>query len=126
MAHPFGVAFGEDSEQAAFEQFLRDSPGRAGLLVDTYDTLRGVDRAIAASRSTGVALAGVRLDSGDIAELARATRARLDAAGLASAHILASGDLDEYHIEDLLAAGAPLDGFGVGTMLGTSADAPSI
>jgi nicotinate phosphoribosyltransferase len=126
MAHHFVLAFGEDNEQAAFEQFLRDYPGRAVLLVDTYDTVRGVDRAVAASRATGVSLAGVRLDSGDIAALARATRARLDAAGFGNARILASGDLDEYRIEDLLAAGAPLDSFGVGTMLGTSADAPSI
>src|SRR5258708_13778748 len=125
MAHHFVLAFGEDSEQAAFEQFLRDYPGRAVLLVDTYDTLHGVDRAIAASRATGVALAGVRLDSGDIAELARGTRQRLDSAGMAHAQIIASGDLDEYRIADLLDAGAPVDSFGVGTMLGTSADAPS-
>lgn len=126
MAHHFVLAFGEDREQAAFEQFLADYPGRAVLLVDTFDTLRGVDRAIAASRATGVPLAGVRLDSGDIAALARAARARLDAAAMHDARIIASGDLDEYRIEDLLRDGAPLDGFGVGTMLGTSADAPSI
>jgi nicotinate phosphoribosyltransferase len=126
MAHHFVLAFGEDGEQSAFEQFLRDYPGRAVLLVDTYDTLRGVDRAIAASRATGVALAGVRLDSGDIAELARGARARLDAAGVTGAQIVASGDLDEYRIADLLDAGAPVDSFGVGTMLGTSADAPSL
>jgi nicotinate phosphoribosyltransferase len=126
MAHHFVLAFGEDREQAAFEQFLSDYPGRAVLLVDTFDTLRGVDRAIAASRATGVPLGGVRLDSGDIAALARATRARLDGAGMHDARILASGDLDEYRIEELLRDDAPLDGFGVGTMLGTSADAPSI
>jgi nicotinate phosphoribosyltransferase len=126
MAHHFVLAFGDDGEQAAFEQFLRDYPGRAVLLVDTYDTLRGVDRAIAASLATGVPLAGVRLDSGDIAALARETRARLDAAGLTRTRITASGDLDEYAISELLAAGAPIDSFGVGTMLGTSADAPSM
>jgi nicotinate phosphoribosyltransferase len=128
MAHHFVLAFGEDGEQAAFEQFLRDYPGRAVLLVDTYDTLRGVERAIAASLATGVPLAGVRLDSGDVAALARATRARLDAAGLARARITASGDLDEYRISELLAGPdpAPVDSFGVGTMLGTSADAPSM
>ena len=126
MAHHFVLAFGEDNEQAAFAQFLRDYPGRAVLLVDTYDTARGVDRAIAASRATGVPLAGVRLDSGDIAELARFARERLDAAGLSAAAIIASGDLDEYRIEELLSDGAPIDAFGVGTMLGTSADAPHI
>jgi nicotinate phosphoribosyltransferase len=126
MAHHFVLAFGEDGEQAAFEQFLGDYPGRAVLLVDTWDTQRGVDRAIAASRATGVPLGGVRLDSGDIAALARFARARLDAAGLPGAQIFASGDLDEYRISALLDAGAPLDAFGVGTMLGTSADAPSM
>jgi nicotinate phosphoribosyltransferase len=128
MAHHFVLAFGEDHEQAAFEQFLRDHPGRAVLLVDTYDTLRGVQRAIAASRATGVPLAGVRLDSGDIATLSRQTRALLDEAGLREARIVASGDLDEHSIDALLsgADGAPIDSFGVGTMLGTSPDAPSI
>ncbi|HXA29609.1 MAG TPA: nicotinate phosphoribosyltransferase [Candidatus Angelobacter sp.] len=126
MAHHFVLAFGEDGEQAAFEQFLRDYPGRAVLLVDTYDTVRGVDRAIAASRATGIPLTGVRLDSGDLAALAVETRHRLDAAGFTRSRIIASSDLDEYRISDLLDAGAPLDGFGVGTMLGTSADAPSI
>jgi len=126
MAHHYVLAFGEDGEQAAFEQFLRDYPGRAVLLVDTFDTLRGVDRAIAASRATGVALAGIRLDSGDIAALARDARVRLDTAGLREVRILASGDLDEYRIEELLDAAAPLDSFGVGTMLGTSPDAPSV
>jgi nicotinate phosphoribosyltransferase len=128
MAHHFVLAFGEDNEQAAFEQFLRDYPGRAVLLVDTWDTLRGVDRAIAASLATGVPLAGVRLDSGDLRALAFATRAKLDAAGFMRARIIASSDLDEYRISELLGGGdpAPLDGFGVGTMLGTSADAPSI
>jgi nicotinate phosphoribosyltransferase len=128
MAHHFVLAFGEDNEQAAFEQFLRDYPGRAVLLVDTYETLRGVRRAIAASRATGVPLAGVRLDSGDIADLSRQTRASLDDAGMREARIIASGDLDEYRIDALLSGEdpAPIDSFGVGTMLGTSPDAPSI
>ncbi|HEV7679676.1 MAG TPA: nicotinate phosphoribosyltransferase [Candidatus Dormibacteraeota bacterium] len=128
MAHHFVLAFGEDGEQAAFEQFLRDYPGRAVLLVDTYDTVRGVRRAIAAARATGVPLAGVRLDSGDIAELARQARVLLDEAGMCGALIIASGDLDEYRIDALLSGDdpAPLDAFGVGTMLGTSPDAPSI
>ncbi|MBV9101316.1 MAG: nicotinate phosphoribosyltransferase [Candidatus Dormibacteraeota bacterium] len=126
MAHHFVMAFGPDREQQGFEQFLRDYPGRATLLVDTYDTLRGVDHAIAASRSTGVALTGVRIDSGDIASLAKAARARFDAAGMPGVRILASGDLDEHRITELLDAGAPVDAFGVGTMLGTSYDAPAL
>ncbi|HET9052246.1 MAG TPA: nicotinate phosphoribosyltransferase [Candidatus Dormibacteraeota bacterium] len=126
MAHHFVLAFGPDGEQAAFEQFLRDAPGRAVLLVDTYDTLRGTNRAIAASRATGVALAGVRIDSGDIASVARAVRAALDGAGMRDARVVASGDLDEWRINDLVRRRAPVDAFGVGTSLGTSTDAPAL
>lgn len=126
MAHHYVLGFGPDGEQAAFEQFLADYPARAVLLVDTYDTPRGVERAIAASRTVGVPLAGVRIDSGDIAALSRQARALLDAAGMAEAGIIASGDLDEHRIAALLDSGAAVDSFGVGTMLGTSADAPSL
>jgi nicotinate phosphoribosyltransferase len=73
-----------------------------------------------------VALAGVRLDSGDLAWLSRAVRQLLDEAGMVETEILASGDLDEYRIADLLAGGAPIDAFGVGTQLGTSGDAPAL
>jgi len=96
------------------------------LLVDTYDVERGVANAIAASRAAGVTLAGIRIDSGDLAEHARSARRMLDAAGLRVTRILASNDLDEYRIDALVRAGAPVDGFGVGTMLGTSADAPAL
>ncbi|GAC1341698.1 MAG: nicotinate phosphoribosyltransferase [Candidatus Dormibacteria bacterium] len=126
MAHHFVLSFGEDGEQLAFEQFLRDHPERAALLVDTYDTLRGVHRAVAASQATGVALTGVRLDSGDIDALARRARAILDAAGMQRTGIIASNELDEWSIRELVEAGAPVDSFGVGTRLGTSADAPSL
>jgi nicotinate phosphoribosyltransferase len=126
MAHHYVLAFGPTREPAAFEQFLRDFPSRAVLLVDTYDTPRGVDHAIAASQQTSVPLRAIRLDSGDIAALSRDARRRLDAAGMRETQILASGDLDEYRIAELIAAGAPVDAFGVGTMLGTSADAPAL
>ncbi len=126
MAHHYVLAFGPDGEQAAYEQFLRDYPGRATLLIDTYDTVRGAELALAASRATGVALTGVRLDSGDTVELSRAVRARFDAAGLHAVRILASGDLDEDRITEILEARAPVDAFGVGTMLGTSYDAPAL
>lgn len=126
MAHQYVLAFGEDGEQAAFEQFLRDYPGRAYLLVDTYETLRGAERAIAASHATGVELAGVRLDSGDLAALSRDVRELLDAAGLPRAQIVASNDLDEWSIDALVRGGAPIDVFGVGTSLGTSSDAPAL
>jgi nicotinate phosphoribosyltransferase len=91
-------------------------------LVDTYDTLDGAR----AAASLGQPLWGVRLDSGDLAGLSRAVRRVFDDAGLTSAKIMASGDLDEYKIRELLATGAPIDAFGVGTELATSADAPTL
>jgi nicotinate phosphoribosyltransferase len=124
MAHQYVLGFGPEGERAAFEQFLRDYPERAVLLVDTYDTPRGVENAIAASRSTGIRLLAVRLDSGDLAALSRETRGLLDAAGMSGTTIVGSGDLDEWRIDDLVRGGAPIDSFGVGTMLGTSADVP--
>jgi nicotinate phosphoribosyltransferase len=126
MAHHYVLGFGPGGEQRAFEQFLGDYPERAVLLVDTYDTLRGVEHAIAASRATQVALAGVRLDSGDVAALSVQSRRVLDAAGMETTGIVASGDLDEYRIQRLLRAGARIDSFGVGTALGTSNDAPAL
>jgi nicotinate phosphoribosyltransferase len=126
MAHHFILAFGEDNEQAAFEQFLGDYPTNGVLLIDTYDTHRGVERAISAAIVTGIPLKGVRLDSGDLLALSRYCRSRLDDAGMETTTILASNDLDEYTIQDLVTADAPIDAFGVGTMLGTSADAPSL
>ena len=126
MAHHFVLLFGPDGELAAYEQFLRDYPNRATLLIDTYDTVAAVDRVIAASRDTGVVVSGVRIDSGDLTSVAHEVRRRFDAAGLRDVHIVLSGDLDEYRIRDLLAQGAPVDSFGVGTMLGTSYDAPAL
>lgn len=124
MAHHYIQSFGPGREQQAFEQFLSDYPDENILLVDTWDTIEGVKRAIAASRQTGVALRGIRLDSGDLIELSKECRRILDAAGCPGTAIFASGDLDEYRIRELLDAGAPVDSFGAGTRLGTSADAP--
>jgi nicotinate phosphoribosyltransferase len=126
MAHHYILAFGPEAEQAAYGQFLRDYPERATLLIDTYDTVRGAHKAVAAARATGVTVTGVRIDSGDIAELSRAVRRVFDDAGMPQVRIIASGDLDEYKIDELLRGGAPLDAFGVGTMLGTSYDAPAL
>lgn len=126
MAHHYVLAFGPAGERAAFESFLHEYPGLAVLLVDTYDTLGGVENAIAASVATGVPLAGIRIDSGDLAAHAHAARRMLDAAGMTEARIIASNDLDEHLIDSLVRAGAPIDSFGVGTMLGTSADAPAL
>ena len=124
MAHSYVLSFA--SEEDAFRAFLEDSPGNATLLVDTYDTAEGVRRAIAAARATGVPLQGVRLDSGDILELSRTARALLDEAGMPDTRIVASGDLEEGRIAELVAAGAPVDVWGVGTDLGTSRDAPAL
>jgi nicotinate phosphoribosyltransferase len=124
MAHSYVMSF--EHEQEAFRAFMEDVPGNAVMLVDTYDTLEGVRRAITAARESGVALAGVRIDSGDLLSTSRAARALLDEAGITEAVIVASGDLDELRIARLVAAGAPIDRWGVGTDLGTSRDAPAV
>ena len=127
MAHSYVLAFPDEAD--AFRAYARDFPEGAVLLIDTYDTVEGARRAAAVAnelRAEGVTVRGVRLDSGDLAALARAVRDVLDAGGCADLRIFASSDLDEYRIADLLAQGAPIDAFGVGTRLGTSADAPSL
>jgi nicotinate phosphoribosyltransferase len=124
MAHSYVLSF--ESEEAAFRAFLEDLPESAVLLVDTYDTLEGVRAAISASRWAGTRLAGVRLDSGDLLELSVAARRLLDEAGMGEARIAASGDLEEGRIAGLVAAGAPVDLWGVGTDLGTSRDSPVV
>ena len=123
MAHSFVEAFG--SEQQAFAAFAEDFPARTTFLVDTYDTVRGVRAAIEVARQLQLpGPVGVRLDSGDLGALAVAARRLLDNAGLRDARIVASGGLDEYAIAGLVARGAPIDAYGVGTKMGTSADAP--
>jgi nicotinate phosphoribosyltransferase len=122
MAHSYVLSFGDERE--AFRTFLEDHPENTILLVDTYDTLTGVRNAIEASRETGIPLRGVRLDSGDLDPLSREARRILDEAGMTEALIAASGDLEEGRIAALVAAGAPIDVWGVGTDLGTSRDSP--
>lgn len=125
MAHSYIEAFGDETE--AFRAFARAYPDDAILLVDTYDTIEGTRRAIAVARELAAAghrLRGVRLDSGDLLTLSREVRALLDEAGLREAMVFASGGLDERGIAELRAAGAPIGGFGVGTKMGVSADAP--
>jgi nicotinate phosphoribosyltransferase len=124
MAHSYVLAF--DREEEAFRSFIDYFPTGAVILVDTYDTLEGVRRAISAARGAGVRLAGVRLDSGDLLELSRRARALLDEAGMAEARIAVSGDLEEERISELVGAGAPIDLWGVGTDLGTSRDSPVV
>ncbi len=124
MAHSYVLAF--DTEDEAFRCFIESFPTGTVLLVDTYETLQGVRSAIAAARDAGVRLDGIRLDSGDLLALSREARRLLDDAGLKDTRITASGDLDEARIADLVAAGAPIDLWGVGTDLGTSRDSPVV
>ncbi len=127
MAHSFIQA--HDDETQAFRRFARARPDKLVLLIDTYDTLEGARRVARLApelAAEGIEVTGVRLDSGDLATLAREVRAILDTAGLESVRILASGGIDEDAIERLLAEGAPIDGFGVGTSLTTSSDVPAI
>lgn len=125
MAHSFVQA--HDSEIESFRNFAEAQPNNVVLLIDTYDTEAAAHKVVALGRELvekGVVIKGVRLDSGDIGELAHRVRRILDDGSLLATTIFASGDLDEYHLRDLLAQGAPIDGFGVGTRLDTSADMP--
>ena len=121
MAHSFVLSF--STEQEAFRAYSKTFPDRTVLLVDTFDTLAAVERACQDAELRFVA---IRLDSGDIVELSRASRALLDRNGRKEVRIVASGDLDETRIASIVAAGAPVDSFGVGTRMVTSADAPTL
>jgi nicotinate phosphoribosyltransferase len=118
MAHSFVQA--HDVEADAFAHFAAAFPEKAVLLIDTYDTVEGARIAVRATPE----LKGVRLDSGDLDDLSRKVRQILDANGAKSALIFASGNLDEDAVGRLVAAGAPIDSFGVGTAMTTSADQP--
>jgi nicotinate phosphoribosyltransferase len=125
MAHSYIMA--HDDEEEAFLRFAESLPGNAVLLIDTYDTLAAARKLAALAprlAARGISIPAVRLDSGDLAALAREVRAILDQGGLADCHIFASGDLDEHELGKLLRAGAPIDSFGIGTRLSTSVDLP--
>ncbi|HWC12299.1 MAG TPA: nicotinate phosphoribosyltransferase [Acidimicrobiales bacterium] len=126
MAHSFVQAHHDEAD--AFRAFARALGPATVLLVDTYDTHRGIEHAVevaAECRRRGVEIRGIRLDSGDLAALARHARGRLDDAGFGDAKVLASGGLDEHEIHRLLdKEEAPIDGFGVGSSLAVSDDAP--
>lgn len=122
VAHAWIMAF--DDEVEAFRAYHNAFPHNTILLIDTYDTVRAAHRLTAAFRPGEIA--GVRLDSGDLGQLAREVRAVLDAAGFTSTRIVASGDLNEWSIAKLVDDGAPIDAFGVGTDLVTVRDAPSL
>src|SRR5260370_13810356 len=125
MAHSYVMRF--DNEADAFLAYARDFPGRAIFLIDTYDTERAARTVVELAGKLGpegLLPRAVRLDSGDINALSRSVRAILDDGGLTEVQIFASGDLDEYRIEDLMPAGAPRHAFGVLTPLGTRANPP--
>lgn len=119
-AHSWVMSFAD--EMTAFKQLQELLGPNTVYLIDCYDTIEGARRAA----SLGEPLWGVRLDSGNLVELAPAVRKILDDAGLRSAKIMATGDLNEYKIHELVAAQVPIDVFGVGTELATSADSPSL
>src|SRR5512139_1406360 len=125
IAHSFVQA--HDDEAQAFERFAHAQPDNVVLLIDTWDTEAAAHKVVALAprlASAGISIKGVRIDSGDLAEHARRVRRILDAGGLEHVIIFVSGDLDEYALQDMLAAGAPVDGFGIGTRVDTSSDQP--
>jgi nicotinate phosphoribosyltransferase len=127
MAHSFVEAF--ETESAAFECFARSRPQGLTLLIDTYDTEAATRKVVVlASRlaAQGIKIRAVRLDSGDLITLSKSVRRILDDGGLSDVTIFASGGLDEDYISKIARAGAPIDGFGVGTNLTTSSDVPAL
>jgi nicotinate phosphoribosyltransferase len=127
MAHSFVQA--HEDELLAFEHFAQTQPHNVVLLIDTYDTETGAGKVVSLAgrlQAHGITVKGVRLDSGDLADHARKVRRILDEGGLPHAEILASGNLDEYRLRDLVQTGAPIDSFAVGTAMTTSSDAPSL
>ncbi|MBW3547889.1 MAG: nicotinate phosphoribosyltransferase [Actinobacteria bacterium] len=127
MAHSYVTRFA--SEREAFMAFAQSFPDGCTLLIDTYDTERAAGLVVEMTgdlAAEGATVGAVRIDSGDLSRASQSVRAILDDGGLDRVRIIVSGDLDEHRIAALLASGAPIDAFGVGTQLGTSADAPSL
>jgi len=125
MAHSFVSSF--EREIDAFRAYVASFPQNAILLIDTYDTLAGARHAVQVAKemtARGQKLLGVRIDSGDLAALARQVRKIFDQANLTELKIIGSGGLDEYDLAEFSAANVPFDSYGVGTKMGTSADAP--
>ncbi|HET9407096.1 MAG TPA: nicotinate phosphoribosyltransferase [Candidatus Sulfotelmatobacter sp.] len=120
LAHSFVMAYGDEDD--AFRRFEQLFPKHSVLLVDTYDTLAAIEKIV----RSGLRPSAVRIDSGDLLEVSKQVRGRLNQGGLSGTQIFASGDLDEFAIADLLAQSAPIDAFGVGTALATSKDAPAL
>jgi nicotinate phosphoribosyltransferase len=120
MAHSWVMA--HPDELTAFSRYLAVHGAQSTLLIDTYDSIDAARLIVGAGLRPG----GVRLDSGDLVDLSRSVRGILDAGGLTETRILVSGGLDEHKVAALVSSGAPIDGFGVGTALSTSSDAPSL
>jgi nicotinate phosphoribosyltransferase len=127
MAHSFVMFF--DKEIEAFRAFAKTFPDKSLLLIDTFDDIAGVEKAAMVAeelQKKGHKLTGVRIDSGDLAEISKKVRALLDEKELDYVKIFASGELDEYKIDELITRGAKIDAFGVGTRMSTSDDRPYI
>jgi nicotinate phosphoribosyltransferase len=125
MAHSFVQA--HPNEDEAFLHFAQANPDNVVLLIDTYDTEKAAQKVVRLAsclQTQGIQIKGVRLDSGDLADHAEKVRIILDRGGLRNVTIFASGSIDEYALYQLIAVKAPIDGFGIGTRLDTSADAP--
>ncbi|MDH3451382.1 MAG: nicotinate phosphoribosyltransferase [Gammaproteobacteria bacterium] len=125
MAHSFIQA--HDSETAAFRAFAQSHAANCVLLIDTYDTLQGAAKVASIANELaqrGIQIKAVRLDSGDLADLSRQVRRLFDEHDLARIGIFASGSIDEYRLSEFMAQQAPIDGYGIGTHLDVSADAP--
>ena len=126
-AHSWVMSF--DTEEEAFEAYAEAMPNNCVFLVDTYDTIEGVKKAIIQGlklRARGFEMIGVRLDSGDLCALSIEARKLLDQAGFPNAQIIASNDLDEHKIRELKKSGARIDSWGVGTQMVTAADQPAL
>ncbi|MGB9740535.1 MAG: nicotinate phosphoribosyltransferase [Candidatus Bathyarchaeia archaeon] len=127
MAHSFILFF--DREIEAFRAFAKTFPRTSTFLIDTFDDIKGAEKAAVVAKEMekqGFRLNSVRIDSGDLVEISKKVRALLDENGLGYVKIFASGDLDEYKVEELLQKGAKIDAFGVGTRMSTSEDRPYV
>jgi len=127
MAHSFIQSY--EDEEAAFAEFARSRPANVTLLIDSYDTIAAARKVVHLApqlAAEGITIRAVRIDSGDLDVLSRRVRQILDEGGLREVRVFASGGIDDERLASLIAAGAPIDGFGIGTSLTTSSDAPAL
>jgi nicotinate phosphoribosyltransferase len=127
MAHSFIQV--HDAEATAFERFARARPSNLTLLIDTYDTDAAARKVVALAprlAADGITIGAVRIDSGDLNAQSRSVRKILDQGGLAAVKIIVSGGLDEDDVAAFIKAGAPIDGYGIGTSMTTSSDVPAL